>query len=89
LEGRVERQMCYKPIINALKIHFPEFKDRKRIKILIPGCGLGRLAWEIANLGFQTQGNEFSYHMLVMSNMLINTAKKNKEFEVKENFVFI
>lgn len=82
LEGKLERWICYKPILNILKIFFPEPKRRKRIKILIPGSGLGRLAWEVASLGFQTQGNEFSYHMLIMSNFILNYTRKEREFEI-------
>ena len=42
------------------------------ISVLVPGAGLGRLAFEVALLGFKVQGNEFSLHMLITSNFIIN-----------------
>ena len=40
--------------------------------VLIPGAGLGRLAYEIARIGYTSQGNEFSMHMLFGSNFILN-----------------
>lgn len=42
------------------------------IKILVPGAGLGRLAFEIAKLGYTCQGNEFSLFMLLASQFVLN-----------------
>lgn len=42
------------------------------VKVLVPGAGLGRLAWELANLGYTCQGNEFSFFMLLASNFILN-----------------
>lgn len=69
-EGREEREACYGPILNALEDHFPE--GRGNVKVLVPGCGLGRLAMEIAALGFWAQGNEFSTYMLIASHFALN-----------------
>jgi peptidoglycan/LPS O-acetylase OafA/YrhL len=38
---------------------------RKDVWVLVPGAGLGRLAFDIACAGFNSQGNEFSYYMLI------------------------
>ena len=43
--------------------------------MLLPGAGLGRLAYDVANLGFQSQGNEFSLYMLFASNYILNQCK--------------
>ena len=79
-EGLEERKMCYEPILNELtrvfKGNFTEFK------VLTPGAGLGRLTFEIARLGFRSQGNEFSYFMLITSDYLLNKTNKKEEFEV-------
>lgn len=40
--------------------------------MLVPGAGLGRLAWEIARLGYICQGNEWSFFMLFSSNFVLN-----------------
>ena len=66
IDGIDERSSTYKPILNELKKFF-ENKTKKEfqegINILVPGAGLGRLMYEIAKLGFKSQGNEFSYYM--------------------------
>ncbi|EDQ92114.1 uncharacterized protein MONBRDRAFT_14285, partial [Monosiga brevicollis MX1] len=39
---------------------------------LVPGCGLGRLPWELAHRGYSSQGNEWSAYMLFASNFVLN-----------------
>lgn len=46
--------------------------DLSEVKVLVPGAGLGRLAWEIACLGYSCQGNEWSFFMLFSSNYVLN-----------------
>jgi carnosine N-methyltransferase len=47
--GKEEREACYSPILEVLGREFPE--ERGGRKVLIPGCGLGRLAMEVAAMG--------------------------------------
>jgi len=49
--GKEEREACYSPILEVLGREFPEPKERGGKKVLIPGCGLGRLAMEVAAMG--------------------------------------
>ena len=83
IDGIDERSSTYKPILNELKKFF-ENKTKKEfqegINILVPGAGLGRLMYEIAKLGFKSQGNEFSYYMLLCSNFIFNDTTKKDEF---------
>ena len=81
-EGAVERLQCYQPILDELDLRFPTspsankqllVQQRKHIRVLSPGTGLSRLTWEIANLGFTSQGNEFSFYMLTSSNFILNS----------------
>jgi carnosine N-methyltransferase len=54
VEGAPERKACYDPCLEALERHFPVVpggRDRGEVKVLVPGCGLGRLAMEIAARG--------------------------------------
>jgi carnosine N-methyltransferase len=44
-----EREACYSPILEVLGREYPEERGGK--KVLIPGCGLGRLAMEVAAMG--------------------------------------
>jgi len=51
VEGQVERDACYTPILSALEGYFDADVDRAGKKVLVPGTGLGRLAMEIAAKG--------------------------------------
>ena len=48
-EGAKERENIFAPILNSLKSVDPD--TRSDTSVLVPGCGLGRLAWEICDLG--------------------------------------
>jgi hypothetical protein len=48
-EGKMERDRMFKPILDVFKEI--DSAERATQKILVPGCGLGRLAWEISELG--------------------------------------
>ena len=86
IDGIEERNSTYKPILNELQLFF---KDRPKkdfedgINVLVPGAGLGRLMYEIAKLGFKSQGNEFSYYMLLCSNYIFNNTTKKDEFMIQ------
>ena len=86
IDGIEERNSTYKPILNELKNFFakrPKEDFGKGIHVLVPGAGLGRLMYEIAKLGFKSQGNEFSYYMLLCSNFIFNETKKENEFTIQ------
>ncbi|CAG9766502.1 unnamed protein product [Ceutorhynchus assimilis] len=74
--GASERQQCYQPIIDEVLLNYPEdsFK-RSEIQVLVPGAGLGRLAFEIASKGFRCQGNEFNLFMLIVSFYVLNLCQ--------------
>ncbi|ODV64963.1 N2227-domain-containing protein [Hyphopichia burtonii NRRL Y-1933] len=71
-DGINERKIGYENIIDELTELYPNVEERQNVKILVPGCGLGRLVLELVMKGFWTQGNEFSYHMLLTSNFILN-----------------
>jgi len=79
-EGKEERAMCYGPILSEIKKLFP--KPSTKIRMLVPGCGMSRLVWEIANAGFHAQGNEFSYFMLLCSFLILNCTKKAAVYQL-------
>ncbi|KAH9485642.1 Carnosine N-methyltransferase [Psilocybe cubensis] len=62
-EGKPERARIFAPILKLLQ-KVPA-NSRQDLKVLVPGCGLGRLAWEISELGFDTTANELSYFMIL------------------------
>ncbi|AWP06773.1 putative UPF0586 protein C9orf41 -like [Scophthalmus maximus] len=74
--GRAERETCYQPIIQEIQKFFPSDQfDVSKVSVLVPGAGLGRLAWEIARLGYICQGNEWSLFMLFSSNFILNRCE--------------
>ncbi|KAI0634305.1 N2227-domain-containing protein [Trametes polyzona] len=74
VEGKAERDACYEPMKEALLQHFSDIPEQERgnFRVLVPGAGLGRLAWDVAKLGFACQGNEFSHYMLLASFYMLN-----------------
>ncbi|PPQ96317.1 hypothetical protein CVT26_005680 [Gymnopilus dilepis] len=80
-EGKAERDVCYKPMIEALVQHFADVsaEDRRKVKVLVPGSGLGRLSWDVAHLGFACQANEFSHYMLLTSYFVLNKTAQIKQ----------
>ncbi|KAI0669596.1 N2227-domain-containing protein [Trametes maxima] len=69
-EGRDERVRILGPILDVLKE--VDLQDRQRMRVLVPGCGLGRLAWEISELGFRTTANELSFFMNLAFRFLLS-----------------
>lgn len=75
-DGAEERKQCYQPILDEIRLRFPSSMcDPSSINILVPGAGLGRLAYEIARCGYVCQGNEFSFFMLFASNFVLNKCR--------------
>jgi len=70
-DGVPERKAAYDKIINKISDLFKD-EVKSEIKVLVPGAGLGRLAFDIAKVGFECQGNEFSLFMLLTSNFVLN-----------------
>ncbi|CAA6670860.1 unnamed protein product [Spirodela intermedia] len=76
IEGRNERDECYKPILEELqRLFLPP-------RCLVPGAGLCRLALEISCLGFLCQGNEFSYYMIICSSFILNHTQAAGEWTI-------
>ncbi|TPX45759.1 carnosine N-methyltransferase [Chytriomyces confervae] len=83
-EGAAERHDTYSPIMETLEriySHLP-ISERGGITVLVPGAGLGRLAFDIVRQGFTTQGNEFSFYMLIASNFVLNSMKTPNSFTI-------
>ena len=89
-EGGPERERTYAPMVRplprgrrpplrarlqlaAMAEHFGD-EGRERVRVLVPGSGLGRLAWECARAGYTAQGNEWSSYMLFASAYALNSA---------------
>ncbi|XP_010522306.1 PREDICTED: carnosine N-methyltransferase-like [Tarenaya hassleriana] len=82
-EGQKERDQCYKLILEELDSLFPDRQKKSTpYACLVPGAGLGRLALEISCLGFISQGNEFSYYMMICSSFILNHSQVAGEWTI-------
>ncbi|XP_054727653.1 carnosine N-methyltransferase isoform X2 [Anastrepha obliqua] len=76
-----EREQSYKPIIDAVEEFFkPDEYALNEVKILVPGAGLGRLTYELACRGYECEGNEFSYFMLIASYFVLNLCTEANKY---------
>ena len=51
-------------------------------RVLIPGCGLGRLPIEVTAQGYAVEGNEFSAFMLMAGNYVINEIERKEQWPI-------
>jgi carnosine N-methyltransferase len=81
-DGQAERDAVFLPLLNALKRHLPvrgpEMVYRQRV--LIPGCGAGRLPLEVSKLGYSAEGNEFSAYMIMASSFMLNGVESSEQY---------
>lgn len=77
-QGAAERARVYQPIVEAVVRRRPP-SDAAPPRVLVPGAGLGRLAFDFAQQGYPTQGNEFSYFMLIPAHFLLNCTQVVQE----------
>lgn len=77
-EGADERKACFEPMLNALNNAFGATSPSQRchLNVLVPGAGLGRLVLEVCRAGYAVEGNEISYHQLLVSNWVLNHARE-------------
>lgn len=59
-ETAADRNLLFEPILTRLQNEFPDATNKK---VLVPGSGLARLAYEISALGFHTEAQEYSHLM--------------------------
>lgn len=78
-EGKVEREKSFDFIMTKLNHQYPDIESRPKVEVLVPGCGLGRIIFQLVLNGYKVQGNEFSYHMLIMSNFILNYCHTQHE----------
>ncbi|KAM3506372.1 hypothetical protein MY11210_007579 [Beauveria gryllotalpidicola] len=69
-QGAKERQAVFPAILDGLEQHLGRNGTGNRI--LVPGCGTGRLASDIADLGYDVTANELDYGSILTYNLLAN-----------------
>ena len=72
-ERQKEREAHYGPIVASIQ----KFLQGKS-KILIPGAAMFRLGYELACLGHDVEGNDYSFFNVVICDYLFNYSKKNQ-----------
>lgn len=51
-------------------------------RCVVAGAGLGRLCCELAALGYDAQGNEHSYYMLLTSSFVLNHTQRRHQWRI-------
>lgn len=81
-EGAAEREACYGPVKRALIEEKARRPGTERLKVLVPGAGLGRLVFDLCAEGFDTEGNEISYHQLLASSYILNFVQSAEQHTI-------
>ena len=83
-EGAQEREESFGRMLSELTKRVPvPSGSSTRPRVLIPGAGLGRLAYEVASRGYEAQGNEWSYYMLLGSSFILNREPGLQPFVIQ------
>ena len=83
-EGAPEREQTFGVLLAELERRLPLVAgETRRPRVLIPGAGLGRLCYEVALRGYEAQGNEWSYFMLLGSNFILNRPPDLPPFTIQ------
>ncbi|KAK8023791.1 carnosine N-methyltransferase [Apiospora rasikravindrae] len=69
-QGAKERQAVFPPVLAGLEQHFGG--NERGNKVLVPGSGLGRLASDIADFGYDVVANELDYGSILAYHLLTN-----------------
>lgn len=66
-----ERKQLFQPLLSSLDKEFAA-SSRASKKVLVPGSGLARAAYEISQMGFQTEAFEYSHLMDIAAQFVYN-----------------
>lgn len=76
-----EERDCFLALLkDFLDSEFPH--DRRDVKVLVPGAGLARLAVDIARMGFSTEANEVSYHMIMVGQFIMDSGLQKDQIGI-------
>ena len=79
-EGREERAGSFGILLDELNALCPNAEDRAKARVLVPGCGLARLAFDAACAGYHCLANEQSYLMLFTANFILNQCERAAKY---------
>ncbi|KAK4148246.1 N2227-like protein-domain-containing protein [Dichotomopilus funicola] len=76
-DGAGERDASFGPVMRAIAAEKDaRGADHPRLKVLVPGAGLGRFVFELCLNGYEAEGNEISYHQLLASSYILNCCQR-------------
>ena len=82
LESKPERDNNYGNVLKELKKYFnydnKELMKKNNYKVLVPGTGCSRMAFELAKRGFDVEANDFCYIYILCDDYLFNYSHKNE-----------
>ena len=81
-EGLPERCACYGPVLDDIDNLFGHLSNKGNVRVLVPGAGLGRLAFDLCLRGYTVEGNEISYHQLLASSWVLNHTLRARQFKL-------
>lgn len=79
--GEQERLECFDLIKQELTANFEQDSYGNTV-VLVPGCGLARLPYDIASMGFQAIGNERDPFQLFAGNFILNNCDKVDSYNI-------
>ena len=82
-EGESDRK-CFQLVQEELRSYFPETEDRHHqdVCILVPGCALARLPYELALDGFKVLANEQDYFQLATASFIMNHCSRVDSYRI-------
>ena len=82
LESKPERDNNYGNVLKELKNYInyddKELMKKNNYKVLVPGTGCSRMAFELANRGFEVEANDFFFFYILCDDYLFNYSHKNE-----------
>lgn len=81
-EFQSERDESYGVLCDILETLFKDGVGNAPPKVLVPGCGLGRLCVDLVAKGFDVVGNEHSYFMLMTSAYILNGLSRQGQWTI-------
>lgn len=81
-EFEAERDESYGVLCDVLETLFKDTLGKASPKVLVPGCGLGRLCVDLVARGFDVVGNEHSYFMLMTSAYILNGLARQGQWTI-------
>ena len=82
IESKPERENNYGNVLKEIKKYYnyddKNYMKNNNIKVLVPGTGCSRMAFELAKRGFDVEVNDFCFIYILCDDYLFNYSHKNE-----------